>query len=159
MEGRTQAETAVEVGDEPTVPLPDLKTTTTRTLTERARGKKHPGQTPAWWNVTAAGLPPGPKARVMCPPISGHFLTLSEASTGSRLERTPRLITGTKARRQNRPLSTGRSVTSGHQKIQRLHAGLPQQFTATPWDVRSDRKLNHPKPKVLGSQTAVAHRS
>jgi type VI secretion system secreted protein VgrG len=33
--------------------------------------------------------------------------------------------------------------------------GYRNRFTATPWDVLHRPALNHPKPKVLGSQTAV----
>ncbi|MEZ3186501.1 type VI secretion system tip protein VgrG [Pseudomonas sp. LM13] len=36
-----------------------------------------------------------------------------------------------------------------------FHQGYRNHFTATPWDVPYRPTLRHPKPKVLGSQTAV----
>ncbi|MGE4408864.1 type VI secretion system tip protein TssI/VgrG [Pseudomonas sp.] len=36
-----------------------------------------------------------------------------------------------------------------------FHQGYRNHFTATPWDVAFRPALRHPKPKVLGSQTAV----
>jgi type VI secretion system secreted protein VgrG len=36
-----------------------------------------------------------------------------------------------------------------------FHQGYRNHFTATPWDVAFRPTLRHPKPKVLGSQTAV----
>ncbi|QQN49533.1 type VI secretion system Vgr family protein [Stutzerimonas balearica] len=36
-----------------------------------------------------------------------------------------------------------------------FHQGYRNHFTATPWDVALRPTLRHPKPKVLGSQTAV----
>jgi len=36
-----------------------------------------------------------------------------------------------------------------------FHQGYRNHFTATPWDVAVRPTLRHPKPKVLGSQTAV----
>jgi len=36
-----------------------------------------------------------------------------------------------------------------------FHQGYRNQFTATPWDIPFRPALKHPKPKVLGSQTAV----
>ncbi len=36
-----------------------------------------------------------------------------------------------------------------------FHQGYRNHFSATPWDIPFRPALNHPKPKVLGSQTAV----
>ncbi len=36
-----------------------------------------------------------------------------------------------------------------------FHQGYRNRFSATPWDIPFRPPLNHPKPKVLGSQTAV----
>jgi len=36
-----------------------------------------------------------------------------------------------------------------------FHQGYRNHFTATPWDIPFRPALNHPKPKLLGSQTAV----
>ncbi|MGY4826860.1 type VI secretion system tip protein TssI/VgrG [Stutzerimonas chloritidismutans] len=36
-----------------------------------------------------------------------------------------------------------------------FHQGYRNHFTSTPWDIPFRPPLNHPKPKVLGSQTAV----
>jgi len=47
------------------------------------------------------------------------------------------------------------SVTSDTDKADGFTQGYRNRFTATPWDVAFRPALNHPKPKVLGQQTAV----
>lgn len=47
------------------------------------------------------------------------------------------------------------SVTSDTDKADGFTQGYRNHFTATPWDVAFRPALNHPKPKVLGQQTAV----
>ncbi|MGP0172100.1 type VI secretion system Vgr family protein [Pseudomonas sp. NCHU5208] len=47
------------------------------------------------------------------------------------------------------------SVTSNTQPGDGFQQGYRNRFTATPWDIPFRPGLEHPKPKVLGSQTAV----
>lgn len=47
------------------------------------------------------------------------------------------------------------SVTSETDKADGFTQGYRNRFTATPWDVPFRPAINHPKPKVLGQQTAV----
>ncbi len=47
------------------------------------------------------------------------------------------------------------SVTSDTQPADGFQQGYRNRFTATPWDIPFRPLLEHPKPKVLGSQTAV----
>uniref|UniRef100_UPI00272D14B7 type VI secretion system tip protein TssI/VgrG n=1 Tax=Pseudomonas sp. TaxID=306 RepID=UPI00272D14B7 len=47
------------------------------------------------------------------------------------------------------------SVTSDTDKADGFTQGYRNRFTATPWDVPFRPAIKHPKPKVLGQQTAV----
>ncbi len=49
----------------------------------------------------------------------------------------------------------GEGWGEGARASSHFHQGYRNHFTATPWDIPFRPPLNHPKPKVLGSQTAV----
>ena len=84
--------------------------------------------------------------------ISGHFLTLSEHPRADWNDLW--LITGIQ-HQGKQPQVLEESVTSDVKASDGFTQGYRNQFTATPWDVPFRPQLNHRKPKVLGSQTAV----
>tara|TARA_R110000824_G_scaffold83343_3_gene208746 strand:+ start:30026 stop:32110 length:2085 start_codon:yes stop_codon:yes gene_type:complete len=149
MEAAHKAEQPVE-GDEPPVPLPDLEDYDYPGLfTERARGK-HLAKRSLERHRSDYRLAEG-KSDVPSL-ISGHFLTLSEHPRADWNDLW--LITGIQ-HEGKQPQVLEESVTSDTKDSDGFTQGYRNQFTATPWDVPFRPQLNHPKPKVLGSQTAV----
>ena len=84
--------------------------------------------------------------------ISGHFLTLSEHP---RTDWNDLWLITSLHHEGKQPQVLEESVTSDVKASDGFTQGYRNQFTATPWDVPFRPQLNHQKPKVLGSQTAV----
>ncbi len=84
--------------------------------------------------------------------ISGHFLTLSEHP---RADWNDLWLVISLHHEGKQPQVLEESVTSDVKDSDGFTQGYRNQFTATPWDVPFRPQLNHRKPKVLGSQTAV----
>jgi len=149
MEAAHQAEQPIE-GEEPPPPLPDLEDYDYPGLfTERARGK-HLAKRTLERHRSDYRLAEG-KSDVPSL-ISGHFLTLSDHPRADWNDLW--LITGIR-HEGKQPQVLEESVTSDVRAEDGFTQGYRNQFTATPWDVPFRPQLNHPKPKVLGSQTAV----
>ncbi|KAA0696219.1 type VI secretion system tip protein VgrG [Halopseudomonas laoshanensis] len=149
MEAAHKTEQSVE-GDQPPVPLPDLEDYDYPGLfTERARGK-HLAKRSLERHRSDYRLAEG-KSDVPTL-ISGHFLTLSEHPRTDWNDLW--LITGIR-HEGKQPQVLEESVTSDTKAEDGFTQGYRNQFTATPWDVPYRPQLAHPKPKVLGSQTAV----
>ncbi len=83
---------------------------------------------------------------------SGHFLPLGEhpRSDWNQLWLLTELLHEGK-----QPQVLEESVTSHVDSGDGFVQGYRNHFTATPWDIPFRPALRHPKPKVLGSQTAV----
>ena len=83
---------------------------------------------------------------------SGHFLPLGEhpRSDWNQLWLLTEVLHEGK-----QPQVLEESVTSDSQSRDGFTQGYRNHFTATPWDIPFRPALRHPKPKVLGSQTAV----
>ena len=84
--------------------------------------------------------------------VSGHFLNLSEHPRGDWNQLW--LLTEI-SHEGKQPQVLEESVTSHTQVSDGFQQGYRNRFSATPWDVLHRPPLKHPKPKVLGSQTAV----
>jgi len=84
--------------------------------------------------------------------VSGHFLPLTEhpRSDWNQLWLLTEVLHEGK-----QPQVLEESVTSHVDTGDGFTQGYRNHFTATPWDIPFRPALNHPKPKVLGSQTAV----
>ncbi|MEX6500741.1 type VI secretion system Vgr family protein [Pseudomonas zhanjiangensis] len=84
--------------------------------------------------------------------VSGHFLDLGDhpRSDWNQLWLLTELIHEGK-----QPQVLEESVTSDVHAADGFTQGYRNRFSATPWDVIHRPALRHPKPKVLGSQTAV----
>ncbi len=84
--------------------------------------------------------------------VSGHFLPLTEnpRSDGNQLWLLTEVLHEGK-----QPQVLEESVTSHVDSGDGFVQGYRNHFTATPWDTPFRPALRHPKPKVLGSQTAV----
>ncbi|KES20622.1 type VI secretion system tip protein TssI/VgrG [Pseudomonas sp. AAC] len=84
---------------------------------------------------------------------SGHFLPLREHPRGEWND----LWLLTEVRHEGRqPQVLEESITSDTADSQDdFHQGYRNRFLATPWDVHYRPPLAHPKPRVLGTQTAV----
>jgi type VI secretion system secreted protein VgrG len=85
--------------------------------------------------------------------LSGHFLKLSDHP---RQEWNDLWLLTRLTHEGKQPQVLEESVTSdtGTRKDD-FHQGYRNRFLATPWDVFYRPALKHPKPRVLGSQTAV----
>ncbi|MGE8297792.1 MAG: type VI secretion system tip protein TssI/VgrG [Pseudomonas sp.] len=84
--------------------------------------------------------------------VSGHFLDLSEHPR----EEWNRLWLLTEVLHEGKqPQVLEESVTSDTQPADGFTQGYRNRFTATPWDVPYRPSLAHPKPRILGSQSAV----
>ncbi|WP_311968432.1 type VI secretion system tip protein VgrG [Pseudomonas baltica] len=85
--------------------------------------------------------------------VSGHFLPLTQHTRTAWND----LWLLTEVRHHGKqPQVLEESVTSDttdHKDD--FHQGYRNQFFATPWDVPSRPALKHPKPRILGSQSAV----
>ncbi|WP_434457595.1 type VI secretion system tip protein VgrG [Stutzerimonas urumqiensis] len=84
--------------------------------------------------------------------VSGHFLELTEHP---RADWNQLWLLNEIVHEGKQPQVLEESVTSDTQPQDRFTQGYRNRFTATPWDIPFRPALNHPKPKVLGSQTAV----
>jgi len=136
--------------DQQPIPLPDLEDYDYPGLfTERARGK-HLAKRSLERHRSDYRLAEG-KSDVPNL-ISGHFLNLSEHPRTDWNDLW--LITGIH-HEGKQPQVLEESVTSDVKAEDGFTQGYRNQFTATPWDVPFRPQLVHPKPKVLGSQTAV----
>ena len=84
--------------------------------------------------------------------VSGHFLPLGEhpRSDWNQLWLLTEVLHEGK-----QPQVLEESVTSHVDSGDGFVQGYRNHFSATPWDIPFRPPLNHPKPKVLGSQTAV----
>ncbi len=84
--------------------------------------------------------------------VSGHFLPLAEhpRSDWNQLWLLTEVLHEGK-----QPQVLEESVTSHVDSSDGFVQGYRNHFTATPWDIPFRPALRHPKPKVLGSQTAV----
>jgi len=83
---------------------------------------------------------------------SGHFLPLGEHP---RNDWNQLWLLTEVLHEGKQPQVLEESVTSNSQSRDGFTQGYRNHFTATPWDIPFRPALNHPKPKVLGSQTAV----
>ncbi|MFI8741034.1 type VI secretion system tip protein VgrG [Pseudomonas sp. NPDC077405] len=84
--------------------------------------------------------------------VTGHFLALNEhpRSDWNQLWLLNEILHEGK-----QPQVLEESVTRDTISRDGFTQGYRNQFTATPWDIPYRPALKHPKPKVLGSQTAV----
>ncbi|WP_276487830.1 type VI secretion system tip protein TssI/VgrG [Ectopseudomonas mendocina] len=84
--------------------------------------------------------------------VSGHFLDLSEHPR----EEWNRLWLLTEVQHEGKqPQVLEESVTSDTLPADGFTQGYRNRFTATPWAVPYRPPLHHPKPRILGSQSAV----
>ncbi|MGY2261786.1 type VI secretion system tip protein TssI/VgrG, partial [Pseudomonas sp. SDO55104_S430] len=85
--------------------------------------------------------------------VSGHFLSLTEHPNGKWNDLW--LLTEV-THEGEQPQVLEESVTSDFSTLKDgLTQGYRNRFKATPWDAHYRPPLRHPKPRVLGSQTAV----
>ena len=84
--------------------------------------------------------------------VTGHFLELSEHP---RRDWNQLWLLTAIWHEGKQPQVLEESVTSDVDKHDGFTQGYRNRFTATPWDVPFRPALEHPKPKILGSQTAV----
>ncbi|MFP5421597.1 MAG: type VI secretion system tip protein TssI/VgrG [Gammaproteobacteria bacterium] len=84
--------------------------------------------------------------------VSGHFLALTEHPRASWND----LWLLTEIHHEGKqPQVLEESVTSHTEASDGFQQGYRNRFTATPWTVLYRPPLNHPKPRILGSQSAV----
>ena len=149
MEAAHKAEQPAE-GEEPPIPLPDLEDYDYHgRFTERARGKQLAKRSLERHRADyrlAEGKSDVPTL------VTGHFLTLSEHPRAEWNDLW--LVVGIQ-HEGKQPQVLEESVTSDTRDSDGFTQGYRNQFTAAPWDVHFRPQLNHPKPKVLGTQTAV----
>ncbi|SFI09764.1 type VI secretion system secreted protein VgrG [Pseudomonas guineae] len=84
--------------------------------------------------------------------VSGHFLELSDHPRGDYNDL---WLLHEITHQGKQPQVLEESVTSHTDVSDGFTQGYRNHFTATPWDVPFRPPLAHPKPRVLGSQTAV----
>ncbi|WAJ38763.1 type VI secretion system tip protein TssI/VgrG [Pseudomonas sp. GOM7] len=84
--------------------------------------------------------------------VSGHFLELTEHP---RSEWNQLWLLTEVQHEGKQPQVLEESVTSDTQPADGFTQGYRNRFTATPWDVPFRPLLAHPKPRLLGSQSAV----
>ncbi|WKC38846.1 type VI secretion system tip protein TssI/VgrG [Ectopseudomonas chengduensis] len=84
--------------------------------------------------------------------VSGHFLDLSEHP---RQEWNQLWLLTEVLHEGKQPQVLEESVTSDTQPADGFTQGYRNRFTATPWNVPFRPPLAHPKPRILGSQSAV----
>ncbi len=84
--------------------------------------------------------------------VTGHFLTMNEHPNGdwNQLWLLNEIL-----HKGKQPQVLEESVTSDSLTRDGFTQGYRNHFTATPWDIPFRPALKYPKPKVLGSQTAV----
>ncbi|QTF57088.1 type VI secretion system tip protein TssI/VgrG [Stutzerimonas frequens] len=83
---------------------------------------------------------------------SGHFLPLTEHP---RSDWNQLWLLNEVLHEGKQPQVLEESVTSHVDSGDGFAQGYRNRFSATPWDIPFRPLLNHPKPKILGSQTAV----
>ena len=84
--------------------------------------------------------------------VSGHFLALTEHPRASWND----LWLLTEIHHEGKqPQVLEESVTSHTEASDGFQQGYRNRFAATPWTVLYRPPLNHPKPRILGSQSAV----
>jgi len=84
--------------------------------------------------------------------VSGHFLALTDHPRASWND----LWLLTEIHHEGKqPQVLEESVTSHTEAGDGFQQGYRNRFTATPWTVLYRPPLNHPKPRILGSQSAV----
>ena len=76
--------------------------------------------------------------------VSGHFLALTDLWLLTEIHHEGK-----------QPQVLEESVTSHTEVSDGFQQGYRNRFTATPWTVLYRPPLNHPKPRILGSQSAV----
>ncbi|WP_207239028.1 type VI secretion system tip protein TssI/VgrG [Pseudomonas sp. GW456-L15] len=84
--------------------------------------------------------------------VSGHFLQLSEHP---RRDWNDLWLLAQVTHEGKQPQVLEESITSDSDSSDGFQQGYRNRFLATPWDVFYRAPLKHPKPQVLGSQTAV----
>ncbi len=84
--------------------------------------------------------------------VSGHLLEISDHP---RHEWNDLWLLTEVLHEGKQPQVLEESVTNDRQSRDGFTQGYRNHFTATPWDAPYRSALKHPKPKVLGSQTAV----
>ena len=131
-------------------PLPDLEDYDyPGRFVDRARGKhlsqRHLERHRADYRL-AEGRGDQPKL------LSGHFLELSDHP---RQDYNDLWLLHEVIHQGKQPQVLEESVTSHTVASDGFTQGYRNHFTATPWDVPFRPPLAHPKPRVLGSQTAV----
>ncbi len=84
--------------------------------------------------------------------VTGHFLTMNEHPNGDWNQL---WLLNEIHHEGKQPQVLEESVTSDVLSRDGFTQGYRNHFTATPWDIPYRPALNHTKPKVLGSQTAV----
>ena len=137
-------------GDEQPIPLSDLEDYDyPGRFTERARGKELAKRSLERHRSDyrlAEGKSDVPTL------VTGHFLTLSEHP---RTEWNDLWLVVSIQHEGKQPQVLEESVTSDVKESDGFTQGYRNQFTAAPWDVHYRPQLDHPKPKLLGTQTAV----
>ncbi|HAQ85015.1 MAG TPA: type VI secretion system tip protein VgrG, partial [Pseudomonas sp.] len=118
-------------------------------FTERTRGK-HLSQRALERHRSDYELAEGESDQPLL--ITGHFLAMSEHPRGdwNQLWLLNEILHEGK-----QPQVLEESVTSDSLPRDGFTQGYRNLFTATPWDILYRPALKHPKPNVLGSQTAV----
>ncbi|WP_277591576.1 type VI secretion system tip protein VgrG [Pseudomonas chlororaphis] len=88
--------------------------------------------------------------------VSGHFLELSEhpRSEWNDLWLLTHIVHEGKQPQVLEESVTSDTTDASRDKQDDFHQGYRNRFLATPWDVFYRPPLKHPKPRVLGSQTA-----
>ena len=118
-------------------------------FTERARGK-HLSQRALERHRSDFELAEGESDQPLL--VTGHFLSLAEHS---RADWNQLWLLNEILHDGKQPQVLEESVTSDSLARDDFTQGYRNHFTATPWDIPFRPALKHPKPKVLGSQTAV----
>ena len=145
MEAAYRGEQAVNA-----IPQPDLEDYDyPGRFTERARGK-HLSQRALERHRHDYRLTEGDSDQPQL--ISGHLLEMSDHP---RREWNDRWLLTEVLHEGKQPQVLEESVTSHVDSGDGFAQGYRNRFSATPWDIPFRPALHHPKPKVLGSQTAV----
>jgi type VI secretion system secreted protein VgrG len=147
---RVLLEAAVKDATQHSQPAPDLEDYDyPARFTDRARGK-HLSQRALERHRADYQLAEGRSDQpTLC---SGHLLEISEHP---RREWNALWLLTEVLHEGKQPQVLEESVTSDVQARDGFTQGYRNRFTATPWDVLFRPPLAHPKPQVLGSQTAV----
>ena len=118
-------------------------------FTERARGK-HLSQRALERHRSDCRLAEGSSDQPSL--VSGHLLEISDHP---RREWNDLWLLTEVLHEGKQPQVLEESITNNVDTGDGFAQGYRNRFSATPWDIPFRPPLNHPKPKVLGSQTAV----